>query len=198
MSQMTDAQLLHAVRDGKVGALDAFYRRFAKQVLSWCIRLGGPHVDAEDLAQDVFSVAFRKLDTFRGESALSTWLFAVTRNVVSNARRKAMIRRWVGLDSVPEVECPRDTPEEDVLKLRQRRQVQLALERLGDKAREVLVLMDMEGRTAPEVGEMLGIPPGTVYSRLHYARKAFAKALEHEGLGRADVLGHAVSAEEGS
>lgn len=187
--QRSDREIVEALKAGEPGALDLFYRTYAEQVLSWAIRLGGPYVDAEDIAQDVFTVALRKISSFRGEARVSTWLYAITRNLISNARRKAMIRRWVGLDTVPELPSTNYLPEEEVIQLRRRRKVQLALERLSAKPREVLVLMDLEGRTAPEVSDMLGVPTGTVYSRLHYARKTFAKALEREGLGRSEIVG---------
>jgi RNA polymerase sigma-70 factor (ECF subfamily) len=173
------------------------YRRYAEPVLGWAIRLGGPYVDHEDIAQDVFTVAFRQIDRFRGESALSTWLYAITRNLISNARRKAAFRKLIGLANLPEVASDADSPEEEVALYRRRQQVQLALDRLSERSREVVVLMDLEGRTATEVGEMLGVPPGTVYSRLHYARKEFAKALERQGLGRAQVVGEVAHATSG-
>ena len=124
----------------------------------------------------------KRAGTFRGDSALSTWLFGITRNTVRNARRRAALRRFVGMESVPE---PRDAgPDAEALAERRllRRRVQRALERLKRPQREVLVLADLEQRSAPEVGAMLGIPTGTVYSRLHHARRAFARALEREGL----------------
>ncbi len=187
--QRSDREVIEALKAGEPWALDYFYRANAEKVLSWAIRLGGPYVDAEDVAQDVFAVALRKIHQFRGDARISTWLFAITRNLISNARRKATLRRWVGLDTLPELPNPGSAPDEEVQTLRRRRAIQLALERLGAKPREVLVLMDMEGRTAPEVSNMLGVPTGTVYSRLHYARKAFATALEREGLGRKELFG---------
>ena len=180
---MVTQDTIDALKAGEPGALDRFYREHAKQVLSWVIRLGGPRSNAEDLAHEVFALALRKMHTFRGEASLTTWLYAITRNVVSNARRKAAVWRFVGLgedtDSLP---SRGELPDEEIARLRRRRLVQRALERMKDPQREVLVLCDMEGRAAPEVGDILSIPPGTVYSRLHYARKQFAKALQQEKL----------------
>lgn len=184
---------LEALRRGDPLALDAFYRQHARKVLGWAIRLGGPSVDPEDITHEVFAIAFRKLRGFRGDAQPSTWLFVITRNVVSNARRRAAIRRFVGLDSGMD-ELPSEEPgaDADIEGKRRRRQVQLALERLKAPQREVLVLMDLEGRTAPEVAEMLDVPAGTVYSRLHYARKAFKQALERSGITSWDTAGAAL------
>lgn len=173
-----EKDLVAALQRGDARALDTFYRSYARTVLAWSIRLGGPRLDAEDIAQDVFAVAFRRIGSFRGESRLSTWLFSITRNVIYNARRRAAVRRMVALDSVAEPADNGLAADAQVERGQRRAQVQLALEQLKRAQREVLVLMDLEGRTAPEVGEMLGIPPGTVYSRLHYARKAFSKVLD--------------------
>lgn len=174
-SDKTD--LLAALQAGEPQALDRFYREHASQVLAWVIRLGGHRLDSEDTAHEVFMVALRRISSFRGESALTTWLYGITRNVVNNARRKAALRRFIGMEDVPEPVSPTPGADEHMDTMRRRRRVQVALQRLNVRQREVLVLSDLEGRSAPEVSEMIGVPVGTVYSRLHHSRKAFAKAL---------------------
>lgn len=169
---------LAALRCGEAEAVDRLYREHATLVLGWVIRLGGPGLHAEDVAQDVFEVAMERASTFRGESRVSTWLFGVTRRVVANARRRAAFRRFLGLESAPEPVDRAPLADERVERLQRRRLVQEALEALPRAHREVLVLADLEERTAPEVAEMLGIPVGTVYSRLHHARRLFKAALE--------------------
>jgi RNA polymerase sigma-70 factor (ECF subfamily) len=183
-----ERQLVEALQRGDPQALDAFYRAYARTVLAWAIRLGGKGIDAEDAAQDVFAVAFRRIGSFRGEARLSTWLFSITRNVIYNARRRAIVRRMVTLESVPEPSSGHPGADHHVEVQQRRAQVQEALEQLKRAQREVLVLMDLEGRTAPEVADMLGIPPGTVYSRLHYARKAFTKVLDRIDAKDAAIL----------
>jgi RNA polymerase sigma-70 factor (ECF subfamily) len=178
---------LALLRRGDNAALDRMYRDHGGQVLAWVIRLGGPGLDAEDVAQDVFTQAIRLLPGFRGDAKLSTWLFALTRNVVANARRRAAFRRFLWLESVPEPPQPGDGPDELVEALRRRRMVQDALETLPTKQREALVLVDLDGRSAIEAGEMLGIPAGTVYSRVHNARRAFAEVLASRGIDAATL-----------
>jgi RNA polymerase sigma-70 factor (ECF subfamily) len=169
---------LDALRAGEAWAIDRMYRENAHRVLGWVIRLGGPALDAEDVAHDVFAVALRKVGAFRGDSQLSTWLFGVTRGVVANARRRAAFRRFLGLDSVPEPRSEQPRPDDIAEQAERRRQVQEALEALSAAHREVVVLCDLEDRTAPEVAEMLGVAVGTVYSRLHHGRKRFREALD--------------------
>jgi RNA polymerase sigma-70 factor (ECF subfamily) len=168
--------------------VEAFWRKHAPQVLRWVIRLGGPHLDAEDVAQDALVTALRKIGSFRGDSAIRTWLYGVTRRVVANARRRAAFRRFIGLQDIPEPPDLRDLSDIEVERLRERRAVQRALDRLKFRQREVLVLVDLEGRTAPEAAEMLQVPTGTIYSRLHNARKQMAEALKAEGITGAPKL----------
>ncbi len=181
--------LIAALRAGEPQALDRFYREHASQVLAWVIRLGGHRLDSEDTAHEVFMVALRRMSSFRGESALTTWLYGITRNVVNNARRKAALRRFIGMDDVPEPVSSTPGADEHLDQMRRRQLVQVALQRLNVRQREVLVLADLEGRSAPEVSEMIGVPVGTVYSRLHHARKAFSRALTAVGQDPSERLG---------
>jgi len=174
---------LRALRAGEPGALDAFYRDHAPAVLGWVIRLGGPRLDAEDVAHEVFETALGRLEAFRGDSSVSTWLYGITRRVVANARRRVWVRRVFGLDVAPEPSAPAESEA-----LRLRRDVQRCLERLPEGARELIVLLVVEERPAPEVAEMLGVPVGTVYSRAHHARRLFAEILVDAGLGGGKVI----------
>jgi len=186
---MRDEQtLIDALKAGEPHALECLYREHARTVLAWAIRLGGPRLDAEDIAQEVFIIALRKVSSFRGDSQIRTWLFSITRNVVNNRRRRAAIRRFVGLDRVQEIPDQHAQPDVQMERMRQRTLVQRTLNRMSASQREVIVLMDLEERSAPEVAKMLGVPPGTVYSRLHYARRAFTKALKHESNGEMQHL----------
>ena len=173
---------LSYLRKGGAAGLDKFYRAHAGRVLGWAIRLSPPGMDPEDIAQEVFAIALKKLDSYRGEGSVNAWLFGITRNVVSNQQRKAFFRRIVFFGDGPEPPSHASGPEVEVQHLRRRRQVQHALQRLKRAHREVLVLVDIEGATAGEAGEMLGVPVGTVYSRLHHARKAFARSVSLSGL----------------
>jgi RNA polymerase sigma-70 factor, ECF subfamily len=164
-------------------AVDRFYRDHAAAVLGWVIRLGGHRIDAEDTAHQVFEIALNRLPSFRGESSLRTWLYGVTRRVVANARRKTALWSWVGLDSWFGAD-PGPGPEDLLHGHAQRKVVQKALDALPFAQREVVVLVDLEERPAGEVADMLGIPVGTVYSRVHVARKSFAEALKRHGVTR--------------
>jgi RNA polymerase sigma-70 factor, ECF subfamily len=171
-----------ALRRLEPDAVDRFYREHAQSVLGWVIRLGGPRIDAEDVAHQVFEVALKRLPSFRGDSAVRTWLYGVTRRVVANARRRAAFWSFVSLDGAFARADPGESPEVTSHRSQQRRIVQEALEDLTFTGREVVVLVDLEERAATEVAVMLGVPVGTIYSRLHHARRAFAAALARRGV----------------
>lgn len=139
-------------------------------VTRWCARLGGPSVDAQEAAHDVVLTVLR-----RGAPAdadgLAHFTFAVTRNVVANHRRRVWWWRWVpgvAAEPAPTASVGAQAEARDIA-----RRVAAVLERLGAQHREVLVLCDVEERSAAEVGRLLGVPEGTVRSRLRLARARF-------------------------
>ena len=140
---------------------------WAVPVLRWCARLGGPRIDPEDAAQDVFERVLRRLPTLRDPATLPAWLFQLTRRVVIDHRRRAWLRRWVG-GTVPDVSDPRGVDDADTARV-----VHAVLDVLPRDLREVLVLCDLEERTADEAAELVSVPVGTIRSRLRRARERF-------------------------
>ena len=181
---------LQRLRAGEAEAVDRLYRAHAGTVLGWVIRLGAPMVDPEDTAQEVFAVALGRLSAIRGDNLLA-WLYGITRRVVANARRRAAFRRFLHLDAAPEPVSEHPHADAALEQHRRRRLVQDLLETLPFEQREVLVLVDLEERAAPEVAVLLGVPVGTVYSRLHRARRAFAAALASTAPARVALAGSA-------
>jgi RNA polymerase sigma-70 factor (ECF subfamily) len=170
---------LEAALSGDREAWEALVSGMLPAVLQWGRRLGGPGVDPCDVAQDVFVVAFTRLDRVADPRAFPAWLYGITRRVLAGHRRRAWLRRWVpGLD--PADCAPTDGPADERGELA--RQVLAALERLPAAQREVLVLCDMEERTSAEVAALIGVPHGTVRSRLRLARARFQREAEALGL----------------
>jgi RNA polymerase sigma-70 factor, ECF subfamily len=169
-----DLAIIEAAQQDQPGARGRLLDQWLPEVLRWCCRLGGPRVDPEDAAHDVFIVVLTKLETLERPDRFQAWLFGITRRVLARHRRWAWARRWVGgilIDPVDPDQNPATMVElSDIAK-----KVQLSLESLPQKQREVLVLCDLEERTAAEVASLLEIPVGTVRSRLRNARVQFAK-----------------------
>ena len=158
---------------------DHLYESFEPMVERWVRRLVGPSAEVEDLVHDIFVVALRRRGEFRGEAKVSTWLFRITQLVVRKRRFRRRLRQVLdALHRLHEeaVVPPSPTPIE-VLEERQRcRRLYAALDRLPDKYRTAIILCDIEGSGAEEVGHLLGLSANAVWVRVHRAR---AMLLEH-------------------
>jgi RNA polymerase sigma factor (sigma-70 family) len=161
-----DPQLLSAVRRGDRAASERLAAGIVPVVLRWCTHLVGPRLDPEDVCHDVLVQVLTRVDSLRDPVAFPAWLYQVTRREIGRQQR----RRWLR-DLLPGFleDVPVPPPVHDDLA----RRVQAALDALPFAMREVLVLCDMEERPHDEVAALLGIPLGTVKSRLHRARRRF-------------------------
>jgi len=177
----SDSTLVLAAARGELGARDKLVDIWLPVVLGWCARLGGPKVDSEDAAHDVLIVMLDRLDSLRDPDSFSSWLFGITRRVLAKHRRQAWVQRWVP-GFVPDPVDPGASPFHQTRLSETSRRVQQALEQLPPAQREVLVLCDLEERTDLEVAELLGIPLGTVKSRLRLARRKFRIIAEQNAL----------------
>lgn len=145
-------------------------------------RLGIRPADLEDVFQEVFIVVHKRLHTFDGTSALTTWLFGVCLRVAAAHRRRAWFRREVPTDDLAEArEAPEgDHPDAAVVA----RQARAALDRVLDgmdlDKRAVFVMFELDELSSEEIASMLGVPVGTVWSRLSAARKQFEKSAARE------------------
>lgn len=164
------------------------FREHAPRVYNLARRMLGNDADAEDVTQDVLLQVVRKLDTFRGDSALSTWLHRVTVNAALAARRKRSRREdgrvYDPLESFTDDghhaghvrPWPR-LPESPVLDREEANLIETAIARLPEMYRDVLVLADVEQLQNPEIADMLGLSLPAVKSRLHRARLMMRETL---------------------
>lgn len=168
-----DAQLIDNTLAGNRAAFGELVRRYEGRLFNTLVHMVGSREEAEDVSQETFVQAFLKLDSFRGRSAFYTWLYRIAFNLsISRKRRK---RAEVSMDLHRERtgEEPADGgegPSEQVLRDEQVRQVRDAIDALHDEHRAILVLREMEGCDYDTMAEILGVPVGTVRSRLHRAR----------------------------
>jgi RNA polymerase sigma-70 factor (ECF subfamily) len=143
--------------------------------------------DAEDVVQDAYLRAFTYRDTFRGEGADSAraWLLAIVRNTAHSWRRRAGRSALVTeFDESQHSESVADEhPEAMLLRGAARELLRRALDRLPPEFREVIVLRELEGLSYREIGEVVGVPAGTVMSRLSRARERLQRALRAEDEG---------------
>ena len=151
-------------------------------------RLGINPSDLDDVAQDVFMIVHRRLDTFDRRARITTWLFGICMRVAANYRRR---RRWTRevLSGGNEDERPAAlVAADDVLVRREQRELaERALNRLEVAKRATFVMFEIESLSCLEIAEVMNVPVGTVYSRLHSARRQLEKTLSRDlarrGLG---------------
>lgn len=160
-----------AVDDGTTTAPDlrAVFRTHVDSVWRLARAFGVSVEDADDLTQEVFLVAHRRLPSFRPGASMRAWLFGITRNVVLHHQR-AHSSRARHLSKLVAVEPTSDTPEQTLRVHQAAALLQSFLDGLDVDKRVVFVLADVEGMTTPEIAETLALPNGTVSSRLRAAR----------------------------
>ena len=172
-----DAQLAAA---GDIEAFERIYRRHHQRVYTLCLRMVRNAALAEDLTQEVFLQLHRKLHTFRGDAAITTWLHRLTVNQVLMHFRKPIVKSEVTTDeTVTPVPIAGGTERPDRMAVLDRIALKEAIAKLPRGYRLVLILHDVEGYEHEEIGKMLGVAVGTTKSQLHKARMKLRDLLTH-------------------
>jgi RNA polymerase sigma-70 factor, ECF subfamily len=163
--------------------IEGLYRTHAVAVGRWAARLAGPGLEAEDVVQEVFMIAQRKLDTFRGDASPARWLYRITERVVAHRRRRERWRRWmVGGSSgtAAQVAAPGPTPFEVVQGRQAVSSFYAALEGMNDNHRAAFILFELEEMSGREIAALKGVSEATVWVWLHRARARFLARLAKE------------------
>lgn len=168
---------------GNAAAFETIYHLHSRRVYALCLRMTGDPVDAEDLTQEAFLQLFRKIHTFRGESAFSSWLHRLTANIVlMRFRKKRPVP--VSLDEMTSADGEKDRPAFEVgspdLRLAgvfDRVNLHAAIEQLPEGYRSMFLLHDVQGYEHKEIARMLGCSIGNSKSQLHKARRRLREAL---------------------
>jgi RNA polymerase sigma-70 factor, ECF subfamily len=175
----TDFGLTQAASGGDMAAFEELYQRHHRRVYSICLRMLQNAAEAEDLTQDVFIQLYRKVGSFRGDSAFTTWLHRLTVNQVLMHFRKRNVKfektteeGETPVQIVPGTESPFKMPIVDKIA------IDTAIEQLPEGYKNVFVLHDVEGFEHEEVARILGCSVGTSKSQLHKARLKMRKLLK--------------------
>jgi RNA polymerase sigma-70 factor (ECF subfamily) len=191
VNSLDDHTLIRLVLEGNTSAFDVIVRRYNTKVYSLAYRLLNSVEDAEDVAQDTFSQAFKGLGSFRGTSKFYTWLFRITYNLAISQRRKRKPALSLNsqTDSQGEITLPSDdaSPMKNMEDEEGKTLMEKALGLLSLDHRAGLVLKEIEGFSYEEIALSLGVPVGTVRSRLHRARLELRAILEKLDKERADL-----------
>lgn len=181
LSPAVDPDLLEAVAPAPVQLssvtdFNAVYRAEFPFVWRTLRALGVATSSLDDAVQDVFIVVHRQLPGFEQRASLRSWIFAIAYNVASNHRRREY-RKGGLIPLHPEIQAPDPDPEARLNQTQAWDFLSSFLDQLDEGKRAVFVLTQLEGFKATEVAEALGIPPNTVYTRLHNAKLAFRDAI---------------------
>jgi RNA polymerase sigma-70 factor (ECF subfamily) len=170
-TQVTDYALAQAAAAGDMPAFEALYERHHRRVYSLCLRMTGNTAEAEDLAQEAFIQLYRKIGSFRGESAFTTWLHRLTVNqVLMHFRKRGVKMEQTTDDGDVPVQVVQGTENPATMPVVDRIALDKAISQLPPGYRTVFVLHDIEGHEHEEIARLLGCSVGTSKSQLHKAR----------------------------
>lgn len=171
---MMGSRPIHDVAGGAALDIETAFRRRRGDLERWAARLGGPLVDAEDVAQEVMMVAHARLPEFSHEAQLTAWLFTTTRNIAAKHRRRERIRRWIcgmPLDYAAEIRAQSPSALEELERREAAAEVYAALDRLAEKYRTVVILFEIEGLSGEEIAALTGTSVATVWVQLCRGRQ---------------------------
>jgi RNA polymerase sigma-70 factor, ECF subfamily len=183
--ESTDSQLLARARAGDRAALDALLTRHQRRVYRFGLQMCRDPEDAKDVLQETLLAVARTVKDFRGAASVSTWLYTIARSFCIKKRRRSKYApvEEISLDArepgeeARQVVDPARLPDESLAGRQIEAALETAIHALEPMYREVLVLRDVEGLSAPDVAEVMGLSVEAVKSRLHRARVAVREAL---------------------
>jgi RNA polymerase sigma-70 factor (ECF subfamily) len=177
----TDADLIRRFLDGDEGAFEVLVKRHQKSIYNLAYRITGDQASAADLTQEVFIRALRKISTFKGQATFKTWLYRLAinlcRDFIRRERRLALFTGLALFNNLPFKRSIENDPVELVERAEAKELVQEALLKLSFDFRAVVILCDIQGYSYQEAAETLGLPLGTVKSRLNRARQQLTSLL---------------------
>ena len=176
-----DQTAIALVLGGDANAYSALVERYQRRLLGLLVHACGSKEMAEDLAQETFTRAYRKLHLFEGRSSFYTWLCRIAMNMLANERRRKRLENQIGREGFDVALSTSGTTSQAEHKVEQdelKQCVQDAISLLDGERRAVLLLRDFDGMDYDQIAETLEIPIGTVRSRLHRARLELKSILE--------------------
>jgi RNA polymerase sigma-70 factor (ECF subfamily) len=173
----SDEMLIVRIAGGDRLAMQTLFARHRTAIYRWLLRLVGNEATAEDLLSEVFLDVWRQADRFQARSSVSTWLMAIARFKALSARR---VRKDAELDETIEatVADPADDPEVMLEKKSRDALVRKAVTTLSPEHREIIDLVYYHEKSVDECAQILGVPSGTVKTRMFYARRKLAEMVK--------------------
>jgi RNA polymerase sigma-70 factor, ECF subfamily len=172
---------VHAAKAGQSSAFTLLTDRLQLRVFRFILRQAASKQDAEDLTQETFLEAYRRLDSFQESSRFSTWVLGIAQNIVRNYRNRSPQFRYqtVSSDSLLNLTDQGENPEELLQQKNRMDRLKIGIEQhLTPELQQALTLVTLEGMDYQEVAEILQIPVGTVKTRVYRARQALREHLK--------------------
>ena len=189
-----EKELIRKILKGEKELFSLFIREYENQIYSLCVSIVKKREEAVDLVQDTFYLAFKNLSSFKGNSKFSTWLYRIAYNLsISRVRRK---NNFLSLDGVYEDGKELDIEDEtsDIWFSIDEEEIKMMIEegmkKLKPWERAIIELRDIKNLNYDEIAEVLGIPMGTVKSRLNRARNHLRKIIEREFGTKGNKINH--------
>lgn len=197
LKSLTDYELVNACREGVIEAFEEIVDRYQNQIVTYLCRYVGSREMAEDLAQETFLRVFRRAETYDPSSKFSTWIYTIAVNLAKDEfkrlRRRPQTRSMdderagegIRSDSLRTPEGDEESPTGRMERGERSDRVNDLLARIPPEERDVLILRDINGFTYTEIADTLGLPMGTVKSRINRGRNSLKELLQrmpHNGL----------------
>ena len=184
----SDAYLVARALDGELSSFEKLVSRYQNKILGYSARMLNDHEEAEDVAQEVFIKAYRSLDSFRGDSSFSTWIYRIATNLCIDRMRSKKRRPQQAYSLDEPIDKEEDKggreiadysgePGRAIEREELRRRVREVMAEMPEKMRTILVMCDMQGMAYEDIAKVLDCPIGTVKSRLFHARADLGRRL---------------------
>jgi RNA polymerase sigma-70 factor, ECF subfamily len=174
----SDEVLVERIAAGNKLAMQALFARHRTSVYRWLLRFVSNETLAEDLLSEVFIDVWRQAGRFQGRSSVSTWLMSIARHKALSARRRRTEGAELDEKIAATVTDPTNDPEVALQEKNRGELLRRALTRLSREHREVIDLVYYHEKSVDEVAQILSVPPGTVKTRMFYARKKLAELVD--------------------
>jgi RNA polymerase sigma-70 factor (ECF subfamily) len=185
VGKVADRELAFAAANGEMSAFEELYNRHHRRVFSLCLRMLQNPVEAEDLTQEVFIQLYRKIGSFRGDSAFTTWLHRMTVNqVLMHFRKRTVKFEKTTEEGETPIQIVNGTENPLNMKIVDKIALDSAMAQLPPGYRSVFLLHDIEGYEHEEIAKILNCSVGTSKSQLHKARLKMRKLLKRKAAPR--------------
>lgn len=192
MDERSDQDLIELTRSGESSAFDLLVRRYQDRLVHSLEHVLSSREDALDIAQQAFLLAWKKLASYRGESSFYSWLYRIAVNAAASHFRRPVVSAG-SLDQLHDVrgiELPdrrvATGPGQSLEQEEEIQRVRQALQQVSEEFRQPLILREIEGFSYDQISEILGIPSGTVRSRIFRARQELMERLDRDRRAEAD------------